>query len=152
MSEILSIFPSTDTTVKLLTGGLLGALLTWLLTWWRERRSVNSALAAEVDRICEAMKFQLKFIRGEEGTTIQEAAKGVPWLPFRTPVWDGLVDQLGVLGSHRARDVAKFFGFFGFINEFLALRGEYDKLGRSDEFNRRYIGLLEEQLERRPNL
>ena len=162
MTEILSIFPSNDTMVKLLTGGLLGAFATWLLNWWRERRSVNSALSAEVDRICLVISGQLSFIRGEkealseivegEEITIQEHAKGVTWLPFGTPIWDKLVDKLGLVGPRRAGEMAKFFGFFGFINEFLALRGEYEKLGRADEFNGRYILLLKDQLERRPNL
>jgi hypothetical protein len=58
---------------------------------------------------------QLEFIRGKEGTTIQPHATGVTWLPFKTPVWDGLVDKLVVLGSRRARETARFFGFFGFI-------------------------------------
>lgn len=140
----------TDTLIKILTGGALGALITWLAGWLRARRSVNVALEAEIDRICEAIKGQLDFIRGEKGTAILPRAEGVTWLPFRTPVWDGLVDQLGVLGPKRAREVARFFGFFGFINQFLNLRGEFETLGRTPEFGERYIKLLEDQLERRP--
>ena len=141
---------STETVVAIFTGAAMGAVLTWALNWFRERRSVNVALEAEIERICDALKNELYFLRGEAGTTIQPAAADVTWLPFRTPVWDGLAPQLGVLGSARAQAVARFFGFFGFINEFLTLRSEFDKLGRSKEFGARYIKLLEDQLNRRP--
>ena len=143
-------FLGGDTLTKVLTGGVLGALITWVLNWLRERRSVNVALEAEIDRTCEAIKGQLQFIRGNSGTIILAHAMGVTWLPYRTPVWDGLVDKLGVLSPKRAQAVARFFGFFGFINEFLSLRTEYDKLKRSQEFADMYIGLLEDQLKRRP--
>ena len=138
-----------DTLLKILTGGAIGALITWLTNWLRERRSVNVALEAEIDRTCEAITQQLQFIRGENGT-INPQATAVPWLPFRTPVWDGLVDKLGVLGPDRAREIARYFGFFCFINEFLSLRGEYERLERTQEFAERYIKLLEDQLGRRP--
>ena len=141
---------STETVISILTGAAMGSVLTWALTWYRERRSVNVALEAEIERICEAIKNELHFLRGEKGTTIQPEAKDVTWLPFRTPVWDGLANKLGVLSSKRARGVAKFFGFFGFINEFVTLRGEFDKLGRGKEFGERYVKLLEDQLARRP--
>jgi hypothetical protein len=138
------------TLLQLLTGGAVGALITWVAGWLRERRSVNLALEAEIDRTCEAIRGQLQFIRGSTGTTILPQAAGVTWLPFRTPVWDGLVDKLGVLGPRRAREIARFFGFFGFINDFLNLRAEFDRLGRTQEFADRYIKLLEDQLQRRP--
>jgi hypothetical protein len=141
---------STETVISIFTGAAMGALLTWGLNWWRERRSVNVALEAEIERVCEAISNELYFLRGDAGTTIQPAATGVTWLPFRTPVWDGLVNQLGVLSSKRARAIANFFGFFGFINEFVTLRSEFDKLGRGKEFGERYIELLEDQLVRRP--
>jgi hypothetical protein len=95
-----------ETLIKILTGGAIGALITWITGWLRERRSVNVALEAEIDRTCEAITKQLEFIRGKKGTTIQPHAIGVTWLPFKTPVWDGLVDKLGVLGSRRARETA----------------------------------------------
>jgi hypothetical protein len=147
---LLQFLSGGETLVKVLTGGALGALITWVAGWLRERRSVNVALEAEIDRTCESIRGQLEFIRGQAGTTIQPQAAGVTWLPFRTPVWDGLVDKLGVLGPRRAREIARFFGFFGFINEFLNLRYEYKKLGRTQEFADRYIKLLEDQLKRRP--
>lgn|GEM_PF-4886166 len=141
---------STETVVAIFTGAAMGAILTWALNWFRERRSVNIALEAEIERICESLNNELLFLRGESGTTIQPGAAGITWLPFRTPVWDGLANQLGVLRSSRAQEVARFFGFFGFINEFVTLRGEYEKLGRGKEFSDRYIKLLEDQLNRRP--
>lgn len=148
---LLQFLGGGETLVKVLTGGALGALITWVAGWLRERRSVNVALEAEINRSCEAISGQLEFIRGKSGTTILPDAAEVTWLPFRTPVWDGLVDKLGVLGPRRARDIARFFGFFGFINEFLNLRGEFDTLGRNQEFADRYIKLLEDQLKRRPS-
>lgn len=141
---------STETVISILTGAAMGSVLTWALTWYRERRSVNVALEAEIERICESIRNELHFLRGEKGTTIQPAANDVTWLPFRTPVWDGLVNQLGVLSSKRAQAIARFFGFFGFINEFVTLRSEFDKLGRGKEFGERYVKLLEDQLNRRP--
>jgi hypothetical protein len=141
---------NTEMIISILTGAAMGAVLTWALDWFRERRSVNVALEAEIERICEAIRNELTFLRGAKGTTIQPAAKDVTWLPFRTPVWDGLANQLGTLGSKRAQAVARFFGFFGFINEFVTLRSEFDKLGRGQEFGERYIRLLEDQLNRRP--
>jgi hypothetical protein len=127
-------------------------VLTAFFNWWKERQSVNSALKAEADRICEAIAGQLAFIRGDKGTVILDRAKDVPWLPFKTPVWDGLVDKLGSIGPKRAKAAAEFFGFFGFINDFLSMRGEYARLQKQDEFNERYIKLLEDQLGRKPNL
>jgi ABC-type uncharacterized transport system permease subunit len=38
-----------ETLIKILTGGALGALITWITGWLRERRSVNVALEAEVN-------------------------------------------------------------------------------------------------------
>jgi len=141
---------STETVISILTGAAMGSVITWALNWFRERRSVNIALEAEIERVCEALKNELHFLRGNTGTNIQPAANDVTWLPFRTPVWDGLATQLGSLSSKRAHAVARFFGFFGFINEFVTLRSEFEKLGRGKEFGERYIKLLEDQLQRRP--
>jgi hypothetical protein len=139
-----------ETLISLFSGGAIGALITWVAGWLRERRSVNVALEAEIERTCEAIKKQLEFIRGLGGTIIQPQAIGVPWLPFRTPVWDGLVDKIGVLGYRRAGEIARFFGYLQFVNEFLNMRGEYEKLQRTQEFVERYIKLLEVQLDLRP--
>lgn len=139
-----------NTLISLLTGGAVGSVGALIVKWLRERRSLQVALQAEIDRTCDAIRDHLAFIRGQSGSTIQPHAVDVTWLPFRTPVWDGLVGKLGALAPDRAREVAKFFGFFGFINEFQALRAEYKRLNRESEFGKMYIKLLEDQLKRTP--
>ena len=95
MDQFLQQVLTVDTTVKLVTGGAIGALITAFINWWRERRSVYVALEAEIERVCEAIGGQLTFIRETPEGGVRAHAQGVPWLPFNTPVWDGMVVAQG---------------------------------------------------------
>lgn len=111
---------------------------------WSQDRSVNKAIMAEVQRLLEAIKRHRDFWneRVKDKTTCQH-----PLIPFAHLVYDRQVANVGVVHCNKVADVVRFFGYVDYLNQFQALRKFYDDAENTEEFNRRYIGVLNGVLE-----
>jgi hypothetical protein len=104
-----------------------------------EKQSTNRAVLAEIKRlltvVAEHRDFWQKCV--ENRTTDHHAL-----IPFSHVVYDKQVKNVGAIKGRLVAQVVQFYGYVDYLNNFQALRKDYDAAGHSDEFNKMYTSAL----------
>lgn len=119
------------------------ALALYFLRDWARARSVNKAILAEIQRLLEVIERHREF--WDESAKAKKTGDH-PLIPFAHVVYDKQVGNVGLVRATKVSAVVRFYGYVDYVNRFQALRDFYDKAGNTEEFNIRYIGLLDRML------
>lgn len=142
ISTIHAMTDADATFFAALVTGFVGLVL-YRLRNWRQERSVNKAILAEVQRLLEVIERHREFwdARVKDKTTDHH-----PLIPFAHIVYDKQVANVGVVRGNKVASVVRFYGYVDYLSRFQALRDSYERAGNTDEFNTMYIGILDRML------
>jgi hypothetical protein len=108
---------------------------------WSEKNSINIAVLAELQRLLSVLEAHREWRMKPENADL-------PLIPFSTPVFDEHEQDLGQMDSHVIAMVVQFYGAVKFINSLQGQRSNYIEKGKSDEFDKQYLGTLNSILKR----
>jgi hypothetical protein len=118
--------------------GLFG-LLGFFFTKYLERKSVSTALLAEIRRLLVVVVEH----RGHWDRWIEEGVtERHPLFPFSCDVYKKHISNLGLVNSRYVGLVVQFYGYLNFINSLQKARQEYRESGDTEAFNNMYKAVL----------
>ena len=119
-------------------GGLFSVIVI-LVTKSLEKRSTNIAVLAEVQRLLSVLEGHKKWwehCMGKHDT-------GYPLLAFTTPVFDLQAKHIGQIDRKLVAQIVRFYGYLKFVNALQVERENYKKAGKTSEFDKQYLTVLE---------
>ncbi len=115
----------------------VGSAAMYFLQKNAERRSVNIAVMAEVQRLLTVLESHLAFRR-----KCAESGRQVPLIPFTTEVYKSQIAHVGVIYGDVVADVVSFYGYIDFLNTLQAMKSEYEKKDDLEGFYQTYDSTL----------
>jgi len=104
---------------------------------YTEKKSVNMAVLAEVQRLLSVLKghqsFRIKYA---------ESGRDVPLIPFSVEVYKSQIGNVGMIGRNIVADIVRFYGYVEFLNSLQAMREEYENRDDLVGFDRTYDATL----------
>jgi len=104
---------------------------------YAERKSVNMAVLAEVQRLLSVLNGHKKF---REASAI--SGRDVPLIPFSIDVYKSQIANVGLIGKDIVADIVRFYGYIEFLNTLQSMRDEYGLRDDFKGFDRTYDSTL----------
>lgn len=121
----------------------LGAYFRWWTDKQHDRRTINKAILAEVQRLLNVLRSTTKWW----GDCVETGTTDHILLPFSTDIYDVHVKDIGVIDTEIVADIVTFYGYVNFINRYLETEKiVQEKEGGKAEFDKSYLKLLEKTL------
>jgi hypothetical protein len=130
--------------------GIIAAIIAFLGTiitfFWRkslEKRSINRAILAEIQRLIRVVTIH------EKWWAERLAAKDTnfPLIPFSHAVYSKQVPNVGALNHRVVANVVTFYGYVRFLNSLQEARPEYIAAQKQAEFDITYHAALKTLLQ-----
>jgi hypothetical protein len=117
---------------------VVGGVVAYFIQKYSEKRAVNRAILAEVNRLITAVR------RHHDWWILQTARHSKPLVLFSYAVYKQQVTNVGVLRKNLVGAVVQFYGYIRFINNLQKTRKDFENAA---EFEAIYTGALENFLE-----
>jgi hypothetical protein len=108
-----------------------------------DKRSVNKAILAEIDRLLVVIADHFAWWKRCE----TDAQRLAPFIPFTTEIYDKQIKNIGIVDGDYVAQVVRFYGYIKFLNEFQKTRPINSGSSELNGFHAAYLAALNRMLD-----